>query len=92
MLQRNPVQLQRPPWQQALAEAIHDPAELLSVLALPVTLLPAAIDASGQFPLRVPRAYVARMRTGDPHDPLLRQVLPLGMELKAAPGYQRDPV
>jgi EF-P beta-lysylation protein EpmB len=32
------------------------------------------------------------MRRGDAHDPLLRQVLPLGLELDAAPGYGRDPV
>ena len=34
-----------------------------------------------QFGLFVPRGYVARMRRGDPNDPLLRQVLPLGDEL-----------
>ena len=33
--------------------------------------------AAAQFPLRVPRGFVARMRHGDPSDPLLRQVLPL---------------
>ena len=32
------------------------------------------------------------MRRGDPHDPLLRQVLPLGVELDEVPGYSRDPV
>jgi L-lysine 2,3-aminomutase len=32
------------------------------------------------------------MRRGDPHDPLLRQVLPLGAELVAAPGFSVDPV
>ncbi len=37
--------------------------------------------AAARFPLRVPRGYVARMRRGDPHDPLLRQVLPLAAEL-----------
>jgi len=32
------------------------------------------------FGLRVPKSYVARMRKGDPDDPLLRQVLPLTKE------------
>jgi EF-P beta-lysylation protein EpmB len=32
------------------------------------------------------------MRPGDPHDPLLRQVLPLGDELLDAPGYSVDAV
>jgi EF-P beta-lysylation protein EpmB len=32
------------------------------------------------------------MRRGDPHDPLLLQVLPLGAELDEVPGYRKDPV
>jgi EF-P beta-lysylation protein EpmB len=32
------------------------------------------------------------MRPGDPHDPLLRQVLPLAEELDEAPGFSADPV
>lgn len=43
--------------------------------------------------MRVPPGYLARMRHGDPHDPLLRQVLPLRAELDAAdPRYVADPV
>jgi EF-P beta-lysylation protein EpmB len=42
--------------------------------------------------LRVPRRFVARMRRGNPRDPLLLQVLPLGAELDAVPGYRTDPV
>jgi EF-P beta-lysylation protein EpmB len=44
------------------------------------------------FPLRVPRGFVARMRPGDPHDPLLRQVLPLGDECLTQEGFGPDPV
>ena len=36
--------------------------------------------ANDGFPLRVPRPFVARMRHGDPNDPLLRQVLPTATE------------
>lgn len=32
------------------------------------------------------------MRHGDPHDPLLRQVLPLDIEMEPAPGFTSDPV
>jgi EF-P beta-lysylation protein EpmB len=32
------------------------------------------------------------MHPGDPHDPLLRQVLPLAEELDDTPGYSEDPV
>ena len=44
--------------------------------------------AAAQFPLRVPQGFVARMRHGDPHDPLLRQVLPLDDEMRPMPGLQ----
>ncbi|HKI98665.1 MAG TPA: EF-P beta-lysylation protein EpmB [bacterium] len=85
-----------PPWQRALQEAVRDPAELLRLLELDASqiaeLLPGARQAAQAFPLRVPRAFVARMRKGDPGDPLLRQVLPLGRELAPAPGYGADPV
>ena len=48
--------------------------------------------AAAQFPLRVPRGFVARMRPGDPADPLLRQVLPLDDEEHIAPGFTLDAV
>jgi EF-P beta-lysylation protein EpmB len=83
--------LNRTLWQQALASAIRDPAELLRVLNLDPALLPTARVAA-QFPLRAPRGFVARMRSGDPDDPLLRQVLPLAAELETAPGFVADPL
>jgi EF-P beta-lysylation protein EpmB len=79
-------------WQQVLADAITDPAELLSILQLDPALLPAAKRAAEAFPLRVPRGFAARMRGGDPRDPLLMQVLPLDAELQSAPGFSADPV
>jgi EF-P beta-lysylation protein EpmB len=79
-------------WQTVLAEAVSDPAELLQILELDPALLPAARVAAALFPLRVPRGFVARMRKGDPQDPLLRQVLPLGMEIESRPGFVADPV
>lgn len=79
-------------WHKALSQAIRDPAELLERLALPQELLPAARQAAARFPLRVPLGYVARMEAGNPADPLLRQVLPLGEELLTARDYSHDPV
>ena len=84
-------------WQQAWRDAVRDPRELLGMLGLDA-LLPAILDgppsaaAADAFALRVPRAFVARMRPGDPHDPLLRQVLPLDAELRPMPGYALDAV
>jgi EF-P beta-lysylation protein EpmB len=79
-------------WRQALADAITDPAELCSVLDLDPELVAPALAAAREFPLRVPRGYVARMRRGDPHDPLLLQVLPGAAELAPAAGFTNDPV
>lgn len=79
-------------WQRQLAEAVRDPAELLALLDLPQDLLPTGEAAAQQFPLRVPRGFVARMKKGDPDDPLLRQVLPLAAEMVPAPGFSSDPV
>lgn len=75
-----------------MARCITDPAELLHTLDLPLSLLPQARAAAKQFSLRVPRGFVALMQRGDPQDPLLRQVLPLGDELDDAPGYVDDPL
>jgi EF-P beta-lysylation protein EpmB len=71
---------------------VTDPAELLRLLDLGPEWLEPARAAARQFPLLVPRGFVARMRRGDPRDPLLLQVLPLGAELDAVPGYVTDPV
>ena len=79
-------------WQQALADAIADPAELCAVLGLDPALIEPAFAAAGKFPLRVPRGYVARMRRGDPRDPLLLQVLPGAAELVPTPDFTTDPV
>ncbi len=81
----------RSDWRQAWREAISDPRELLGLLGLDdlAADLPAA-DAG--FPLRVPRGFAARMRPGDPRDPLLLQVLPQLAERTVRPGYTTDAV
>lgn len=81
-----------PDWQRELANAVADPAELLRLLKLDFNLLPAATRAARVFRLRVPRHYVARIKPGDPNDPLLRQILPLDDELVVHPEFSLDPV
>ena len=66
-----------PNWRQAWRDAVRDPRELLAMLGLVALAADISDAAAAQFPLRVPRGFVARMRHGDPHDPLLRQVLPV---------------
>ena len=79
-------------WQNEMAEAITSPEELATALGLEPSVIAPARDASGAFPLRIPRGYVARMKMGDPHDPLLRQVLPVAEELEEVPNFVADPV
>lgn len=79
-------------WRQALADAVTDPRELCSLIGLDPALVMPAIEAARGFSLRVPRGFVGRMRYGDPKDPLLLQVLPLGAELDLVPGFIDDPV
>ncbi|WP_345295471.1 EF-P beta-lysylation protein EpmB [Luteimonas vadosa] len=92
MIPAAPLSLQPPRWQQALREAVRDPRELLAMLGLQQAAMAVSPEAAAQFPLKVPRGFVARMRPGDPHDPLLRQVLPLDDEMRPMPGFTSDAV
>jgi EF-P beta-lysylation protein EpmB len=78
-------------WQSSLQGAVRSVDELLSLLQLRFEDV-SDCDRNNRFPLLVPREYVARMRPRDPRDPLLLQVLPLGLESKVAPGFVSDPV
>ncbi|GAA5524373.1 L-lysine 2,3-aminomutase [Microbulbifer aestuariivivens] len=79
-------------WQEELADLVTDPRELIQALALDPAQLPAALQASADFSLRVPRPFLARMTRGNPQDPLLLQVLPGAPELEPAPGFSADPL
>jgi EF-P beta-lysylation protein EpmB len=63
--------------------------DLLDLGHLAGQLLP---NAETGFAVRVPRGFAARMRRGDPEDPLLLQVLPRTQELDDSPGYTADAV
>jgi len=82
----------QPRWQQLWRDAVRDPRELLRLLDLPELAATLSDAAATQFPLRVPRGFVARMRRGDPHDPLLRQVLPIVDEERVVAGFALDAV
>jgi EF-P beta-lysylation protein EpmB len=79
-------------WQALWREAVRDPRELLALLGLESLAHGLSDAAAAQFPLRVPRGFVARMRPGDPADPLLRQVLPVLDEQRLVPGFGLDAV
>jgi len=79
-------------WQSQLRDVITSPRELLAALNLHRDEVAYSAIAARDFPLKVPRSFVARMKPGDPADPLLRQVLASGEELLAPAGYSDDPV
>jgi EF-P beta-lysylation protein EpmB len=87
-----PLPAQPRRWQQLWREAVTDPVELLRLLDLSAHAADLLPPADTGFALRVPRGFVARMRRGDPADPLLLQVLPQAAELGEVPGFTRDAV
>ncbi|MEQ8785753.1 MAG: EF-P beta-lysylation protein EpmB [Pirellulaceae bacterium] len=80
------------PWRVAMKSAIRDPLELCRRLELPSQYATQAQLAAEKFPLFAPLEFIRRMRPGDPHDPLLRQVLPLAEECGDVSGFSEDPV
>ena len=76
-------------WQAELRGAVRDASTLAKRLGL--DSLPAWVDPA--FPLLAPEAFIARMKPGDPRDPLLLQLLPRPEEGRPSPpGYSADPV
>lgn len=81
-----------PTWREAIKLAVRDPVVLYRQLRIPVTQSNEIALASRQFPVFAPLEFIARMRPGDPHDPLLRQVLPGPEEQHVTPTFVTDPV
>ena len=79
-------------WRTILARAIRDPVELCRRLGLPQELAAEAARSTTGFRVLVPQPYLARIRPGDPDDPLLAQVLPRQAELAVAPRFVPDPL
>jgi EF-P beta-lysylation protein EpmB len=87
-----PVAADLPRWPEVVRTAIRDADGLCDYLRLPPEYRESARHAARQFPVFAPLPFVARMRIGDPHDPLLRQVLPVAAELDEVAGFTADPV
>ncbi|MFT5522851.1 MAG: EF-P beta-lysylation protein EpmB [Pirellulaceae bacterium] len=79
-------------WQLAMKQAIRDIGSLCKALDLDPATLDLSSDASSEFPLFVPRQFMVRMEQGNPHDPLLRQVLPIAAEVQSQPNFLFDPL
>src|ERR1700735_1747026 len=78
-------------WQRELREAVRDPRELCQILQLPAEMVASAIRAAANFPLFAPRPFLHQVERGNPADPLLRQILPLDVELVRTDGFSTDP-
>ncbi|MCA9041246.1 MAG: EF-P beta-lysylation protein EpmB [Planctomycetaceae bacterium] len=90
-----PLKTDSPRWSDQLVSAVRRLDDLLDRLGLE----PADFDSAGlpllynpEFPVFVPESFLDRMEPGNPHDPLLLQVLPLGAETKEVPGFLLDPL
>ncbi|MFT3806517.1 EF-P beta-lysylation protein EpmB [Arenimonas sp.] len=92
MIPAHPLPAQARSWQALWRDAVRDPRELLDLLGLAAHSGRVSEAAARQFELRVPRGFVAKMRRGDPDDPLLRQVLPVVDEERIVPGFGLDAV
>ena len=77
-------------WQKILAQGFTSVTDLLDFLELP--LLHGSLLAEQQFSSRIPLSFAQRMQKGNPHDPLLLQVLAVGEELESKMGYDEDPL
>jgi len=92
MIARSQPKIEPADWQHALREAHARPAELLAALGLTAAEVGLSAAAAADFAFRVPRPWAARIRPGDPQDPLLRQVLPVIAETRPRAGFVADPV
>ncbi len=92
MIARSQPKFEPADWQHEVRESFTRPAALLEMLGLGPADVGLSEAAARDFPFRVPRPFAARMRPGDPRDPLLRQVLPCVDETRVRPGFVADPV
>lgn len=82
---------ERDAWKIQLRQAKMTTAQLLSYLELDNHPL-ADTDAERLFELRVPPAYLGKIRKRDPNDPLLLQILPQVAEHLTIPGFSDNPL
>lgn len=79
-------------WQQSLSQSHISFENLCDFLKLDLQALQKTHAAMKSFPLRVPREFLSRMEKGNPHDPLLLQVLPQAIEMQHVTGFTKDPL
>lgn len=91
MIPKSVSPVQKRPWQSALASAFRQLPDLHGYLGLPPPS-PAALAAAREFPILVTRYFADLVEHGREDDPLLRQILPTGVETLAVEGFCTDPL
>lgn len=89
------IHLPSPPWddkawQGHLRDSVKSTQELAEMLDL--STHPLMWINESDFPLFVPKNFVKRMEIGNPHDPLLRQIVPVDDELRVVDGFSVEPL
>jgi EF-P beta-lysylation protein EpmB len=79
-------------WQKDLRQVITEPEKLLALLGINTENYLQHFKARQLFPVRVPLPFIKRMKIGDIHDPLLKQVMPLSDEFVVTDGFIADPL
>lgn len=79
-------------WQQQLAQATITPQSLLKTLGLNSNEFGDFLSAHQQFSLKVPQAYLDKIQSHTPDDPLLLQIMTQSQEMLPVDGYNTDPV
>ena len=93
IIQQNIEQPNKDEWIFELANVVTDIKKLYRCLNLdPEAISLPMVQARKQFPLRVPMAFINRMKKGDSQDPLLLQVLCDEKELINVAGFSEDPL
>lgn len=77
-------------WQTQISEAITDIDEILGLLKL--EHLADNFYKPTNFPIKIPRSFVAKMQVGNAQDPLFLQVVPDKKALTKITGYTADPL
>ncbi|MFU8831773.1 MAG: hypothetical protein ACNA7J_06405, partial [Wenzhouxiangella sp.] len=90
ILARRALKPKQSAWREQIRTAFRRPDELLAYLDLAAD--GSRVPTKSPFPMLVPRAFAARMEAGNPHDPLLLQVLPDRREAETVSGFVSDPV
>ncbi len=79
-------------WQSEMMDAFRDVETLLDYLELDGAGRQQVLSLPGDFKLLAPKPYVDKIKKGDWDDPLLKQILPLDIELQQFEGFTMDPV